>query len=263
MISLNLNGTGSFDPEQRPLSYQWTQVNVAEAGPPLITLGNDLNTITPEITLRDIEEFKIFDFQLIVNDGDSDSLPDQIRITAHNSTLSITNGTLYDFAFDYGPSSPLQMYSDPTTIMPMSNAIGYNVHIIGDSLNSGKLNMTINVEDQMYDIVDADIYQGEYKEMSANNVQATNGSSSSFTFDTGRINNYPLDSTPPDNFDLINGIAFNIHKINNDVMSGLVNATLMNNTFSYDLSFVKIEMGNFTNGFFNFTSLDETPVSIP
>ena len=62
---VTLSGTGSFDPDGQPLTYQWRQLN----GPPVGLSAN--NVATPTFT-ADVSETTIYTFELTVNDGDGD-----------------------------------------------------------------------------------------------------------------------------------------------------------------------------------------------
>ncbi len=166
---LLLNGIGSYDPEKRKLSYNWTYLNPTNN---TITL-NDFDTILPKIKIKDVKQKDIFDFKLIVNDRIKNTLPKNTKITAFNDTLRIINGTLHnfeskDFDSNYEPLITILDYR-------INNNIGYNVHIIDDDLNYGKLNMTINKDGQKYDIVNADIIDGKYNQNYGFNVNAVNG----------------------------------------------------------------------------------------
>ncbi|MBP7053240.1 MAG: hypothetical protein KBE65_19710 [Phycisphaerae bacterium] len=75
-VPVQLDGSGSYDPDSSgPLSYAWTQVS----GPPLIVTG--ANTVAPVISgfvqTKDIQECL---FELVVNDGQSASLPDRVKV---------------------------------------------------------------------------------------------------------------------------------------------------------------------------------------
>ncbi|MFZ5476385.1 MAG: PKD domain-containing protein [Myxococcota bacterium] len=66
-----LNGTGSVDPEGDALTFAWTQVG----GPPTDLQGADSSQ--PQFTVGDPGTFR---FQLVVNDGTSDSAADTVEI---------------------------------------------------------------------------------------------------------------------------------------------------------------------------------------
>ena len=81
---LNLNGSGSIDPNGQPLTYQWTVLSApADSN---ATLSNP-TSITPIITP---DRPGVYEFQLVVNDGLLDSVPDTVMIHAIQSPPTIT-----------------------------------------------------------------------------------------------------------------------------------------------------------------------------
>ncbi|MCV2878835.1 autotransporter domain-containing protein, partial [Sedimentimonas flavescens] len=74
-----LDGTGSSDPEDDPLSYEWTQT-----GGPIVTLSSG-SSVQPSFTAPDIamnEPAAELTFQLVVSDDQgNDSAPDTVVIT--------------------------------------------------------------------------------------------------------------------------------------------------------------------------------------
>lgn len=76
---VTLNGSGSNDPDEDPLTYTWTQL----AGPPV-----DLNLADPArptfIAPQVPPGGATLTFQLVVNDGSMDSAPDTVDITVSN-----------------------------------------------------------------------------------------------------------------------------------------------------------------------------------
>ncbi|MHC4575183.1 MAG: PKD domain-containing protein [Planctomycetota bacterium] len=91
---VQLDGTGSYDPDNSgPLSYQWQQIS----GPNLTITGAD--TPTPTISgFTPTDSIQRCEFQLIVNDGEYDSLPGAVYvIIVHNcysqSSFRLENGT--------------------------------------------------------------------------------------------------------------------------------------------------------------------------
>ncbi len=75
-IAVQLDGTGSIDPDDNPLTYQWTQI----AGP--LVILSDTSTATPTFkTPANLTQDEIISFELVVNDGDNNSTPDQVDIS--------------------------------------------------------------------------------------------------------------------------------------------------------------------------------------
>jgi LmbE family N-acetylglucosaminyl deacetylase len=74
---VQLDGSGSFDPNGNPLTYQWTQT----AGP-TVTLSS---TTAVQPTFTAPASATTLTFQLVVNDGTSDSSPATVTITVSDS----------------------------------------------------------------------------------------------------------------------------------------------------------------------------------
>ena len=73
---VTLDGTGSCDPQGDPLSFLWTQTEG-----PSVRLS-DPTSLTPSfIAPFKLREGIVLSFQLVVNDGQNDSLPDTVDIT--------------------------------------------------------------------------------------------------------------------------------------------------------------------------------------
>lgn len=75
--TVSLDGTNSSDPENDPLTYSWTQISG-----PTATLS-DPTSATPSFTLPVGASSDPIVFELIVNDGNLDSDPDIVTITAN------------------------------------------------------------------------------------------------------------------------------------------------------------------------------------
>ncbi len=69
--TIELNGSASTDPDGEPLTYVWTQIS----GPPVDTAGAD-----KALPRFEIMEPGTLRFQLVVNDGTLDSLPDTVDV---------------------------------------------------------------------------------------------------------------------------------------------------------------------------------------
>jgi hypothetical protein len=72
---VELDGSGSFDPNGDPLSYAWSQVEGTE-----VTLS-DVHAIRPTFLER---RWGQYGFRLVVNDGRVGSYPDEVLITIRN-----------------------------------------------------------------------------------------------------------------------------------------------------------------------------------
>ncbi|WP_144392703.1 PKD domain-containing protein [Pleionea sediminis] len=85
-VTVYLDGSASFDPEGEPLGYQWTLVGMPEGSSASLM---NANTINPSI-VADVSG--VYTVELIVGDGESNSLPDQVRVTAENiNTAPVAN----------------------------------------------------------------------------------------------------------------------------------------------------------------------------
>ena len=78
---VQLDGTASSDIDGDPLSFQWTQTQG-----PTITLS-DSTISQPTFTAPDIDENILFEFQLVVNDGEFSSLPDLVNVIVRDVTI--------------------------------------------------------------------------------------------------------------------------------------------------------------------------------
>jgi len=81
---VQLNGTASFDPDNDPMTFAWNQTS----GIP-VTLSN-VTSPTPTFTAPFDGHANItLDFELIVNDGELDSISDSVTITVNDVTPTI------------------------------------------------------------------------------------------------------------------------------------------------------------------------------
>ena len=93
---VTLDGSGSDDPESDPLDYLWTQ---KPGGPYNVTLSPDNTVQQPAFTPNQVGTFT---FELVVNDGEFDSLPDEVVIT-----VKAQNNPPPAPVVDVTPDSPL------------------------------------------------------------------------------------------------------------------------------------------------------------
>jgi len=74
LSTVTLDGTGSFDPEAQPLTYEWTQVSGTD-----VTGGTGtLQGPNPSFTAPALPD--VLEFDLRVNDGTHTSAPDRVQI---------------------------------------------------------------------------------------------------------------------------------------------------------------------------------------
>ena len=78
--SVSLDGSRSSDSDNDPLKYLWTQTEG-----PTVTLAA-ATTSTPTFTAPIVSTQTVLAFRLIVNDGQANSSPDEVRITVTNTT---------------------------------------------------------------------------------------------------------------------------------------------------------------------------------
>ncbi|MHC4646257.1 MAG: PKD domain-containing protein [Planctomycetota bacterium] len=72
---VSLDGSASCDPNGDPLTYQWRQIDGPAVG------LSDPNNVAPQFVPPD---FGTYVFELVVNDGDTDSVPDTVSIVITN-----------------------------------------------------------------------------------------------------------------------------------------------------------------------------------
>ncbi len=103
--SVTLDGSGSHDPDNSgPLLYHWTQIS----GPPL-TLSNEASPMpTVQVPVSLPAQVELAVFQLIVNDGVSDSPPDTVEVWITPAPSPGTSLTLHNPPFD--PGKPTMAY---------------------------------------------------------------------------------------------------------------------------------------------------------
>ena len=72
--TLGLDGSGSFDPDGNAITYSWSQV----AGPAVTLIGN--TSATPTFQVIPVATTTVLRFQLVVNDGSTNSVADEVIV---------------------------------------------------------------------------------------------------------------------------------------------------------------------------------------
>jgi subtilisin-like proprotein convertase family protein len=80
-----LDGTGSYDPENDPLSFQWAQIGGGNA-----VIMTDTDTAIPTFTAPNVDDVLVF--QLTVDDGQGNQSSDTVTITVNASGAPPTGG---------------------------------------------------------------------------------------------------------------------------------------------------------------------------
>lgn len=78
---VTLDGTGSSDPDDDPLTYSWS----ISSGPTGASL-DDATSATPELSLPGLGTWEL---ELVVNDGEFDSEPDQVTVVVEDTTAPV------------------------------------------------------------------------------------------------------------------------------------------------------------------------------
>jgi len=76
---VELDGTGSSDPNGQPLTFSWTQTSGVDV------LLSDPASATPSFTAPAVTAISVLAFELVVSDGTNQSPPDTVSITVMNS----------------------------------------------------------------------------------------------------------------------------------------------------------------------------------
>lgn len=88
-----LDGTASFDPEDDPLTYQWTQVEDPDA--PTVTL-DDPTSPTPTFQAPLVSQATILTFSLVVSDGVNTSEEALVDVLVDEAPYATISGTITD-----------------------------------------------------------------------------------------------------------------------------------------------------------------------
>ncbi|MGH3659808.1 MAG: polysaccharide deacetylase family protein, partial [Micromonosporaceae bacterium] len=135
--TVQLDGSGSSDPNGDPLTYQWTQT-----GGPAVTLSSG-TVVAPTFTAP--TSASTLTFQLVVNDGTASSSPSTVTITVNDGTSPADN-VVVSFTFDDARSS---QYG----VLPVFGAHGMRATFY---VNTGLMGTTgIMSWAQLHDIADA------------------------------------------------------------------------------------------------------------
>jgi glucose/arabinose dehydrogenase len=125
-----LDGRGSSDPDDQPLTYSWTQLS----GPTVLLSG--ANTATPHFAAPVLSGGAVLSFQLSVSDGNASTL-DTVTVTVPN--LTDTDGDLAPVCNDCSPNNSsirppveatgLRFGANKTTLNwdPVAGATGYDL----------------------------------------------------------------------------------------------------------------------------------------
>jgi hypothetical protein len=120
-----LNGSGSIDPDGRPLMYKWTQI----AGPPVSL--NLADPVRPTFTAPSVPvDGRTLTFSLVVNNGTLNSAPDEVNVNVSNvnhppvavagtsQTVSEGSPVKLDGAASYDPDGETVTYRWKQTVGP-------------------------------------------------------------------------------------------------------------------------------------------------
>ncbi len=136
---VTLDGSGSSDPDDDPLTYQWISTF------PGITLS-DPNAVDPTFTAPDVSELSSFDFALYVNDGQVNSDTVITRVTVIPAGELIRNG---DFSERVPGSNPAST--------SLKDVLHWNIDELRDSLGGGIWGPMVTLasaDPTLYQIVD-------------------------------------------------------------------------------------------------------------
>lgn len=167
---VTLDGTGSSDIDGNPLSYVWSILSIPAGSNATL---NDINALQPTFS---IDVGGSYQFQLIVNDGSVDSLPDSVTVTTENSPPVANAGPdqhplvgaivqldgsasydvdgnhlTYSWTFLSKPNSSNVAFVDSTTVQPSFEVDVFGTYIIQLIVNDGFVNsipVTVRIDTQ-------------------------------------------------------------------------------------------------------------------
>ena len=162
-MSATLDGSGSTDLQGDPLTYQWTLIGQPAGSAPIFT-GTD--TVAPTLTPDLAGDYTV---QLIVNDGDLDSAPDVVTVTATNTppianagidqrslmgTTIFLDGTgssdangdslTYQWTLTQRPIDSTAVLSDPTALGPFFTADVDGQYVVELVVNDGFISSALD-----------------------------------------------------------------------------------------------------------------------
>ena len=150
LSNVDLDGTGSSDPDGDPVTYAWLQT----AGPS-VTLS-DATAAAPSFTSPDVTSPVVLTFQLTVDDG-SDSTMDTVDITVQETLSAVTVAGIVSFEFALPNANCRGLNLDNPETRPIRGA---TVQLF-DSLNA-LLGSTVSGPDGSYSFANIDANQDVY-----------------------------------------------------------------------------------------------------
>ena len=180
LSNVDLDGTGSSDPDGDPVTYAWLQT----AGPS-VTLS-DATAAAPSFTSPDVTSPVVLTFQLTVDDG-SDSTMDTVDITVQETLSAVTVAGIVSFEFALPNANCRGLNLDNPETRPIRGA---TVQLF-DSSNA-LLGSTVSGPDGSYSFANIDANQDVYVR-----VRAELKSSGPVIWDVEVRDNVDTSGSPP------------------------------------------------------------------